>query len=126
MREFEKKQKFRNRLYSLPALALLLLVTIGMTRGAYNFIVKERESRREALALAAKVETLQKREEILMEESKKLRTEGGIEEEIKSKFNVARAGERVALIVDSEVGEVATTTEELPWWKRTWNAIIGR
>jgi len=65
------------------------------------------------------------REGVLSGEIDKLQTPSGIEEEIKSKFNVAKEGERVAVIVDRPE-DVATTTSEIkPWYKRLWDDIIS-
>lgn len=113
-------------MYSLPVLVVLLLMAVFISKGAYTILIKERQSAREAVALAEKIEVLADREEKLKYEVEKLETDRGIEEEIKSKFNVARAGEHVALIV--ERGEaLASTTQEAPsWWNRFWGGIIGQ
>lgn len=129
MRELEHRQKLKKRMYSLPVLGILLLVTIAIGRGAYALLVKERDSARDARLLAEKVQTLTLREKQLTDEIAKLNTEAGIEEEIKSKFNVARAGEHVAVIVDKPASTASTTPEKAPWWKRLYylfgDAIIG-
>ncbi len=126
MRELEHRQRLKRRLYSLPALVLLLIITVALVRGTYFLVLKERETAQEAEALALRAKSLAEREQTLLKETSKLGTESGVEEEIKSKFNVAREGERVAVIVDRPQLESATTTEDLPWWKRFWNAIISR
>lgn len=126
MREFENRQKIRRKLYSLPALAVLLLITLALSRGAYSLLVKERESAKEAENLALKLDALKDREKVLSEETVKLKTEAGIEEEIKSKFNVARAGEHVAVLVDSTPNATSSGEENQSWWMRMWNAIMHK
>lgn len=126
MRELEHRQRVRRRIYSLPALAVLALAAIFLTRGAYSLMMTERESRRDAELLVSKVEELRAREDVLLREIDKLTTEAGIEEEIKSKFNVARAGEHVAIIVDRPESEASSTPQKVSWWKSFLDAIIGR
>lgn len=113
-------------MYSLPVLLVLLVMAVLISKGAYTILVKERQSAREAVALAEKIEVLAQREEKLKYEVEKLETDLGIEEEIKSKFNVARAGEHVALIVERGEEATSTTEEEPSWWKRFWGGIIGQ
>ncbi|MBX4199166.1 septum formation initiator family protein [Candidatus Parcubacteria bacterium] len=125
MRELQKRQQLKRRLYSLPALGALFILTLALGKGAYDLVVKERQSARDSKLLAEKVATLTEREATLKAEIDRLRTDAGIEEEIKGKFNVAGAGEHVAIIVDRP--DTSTTTlEVLPWYKRAWDAIIGR
>jgi cell division protein FtsB len=126
MRELEHRQKMKRRLYSYPALGALVIMAIALGRGAYLMMEKERESSREAAALEANVLTLSSREAELKQEIEKLETPSGIEEEIKSKFNVAREGESVAIIVDPKALEATTTPEEESWFKRFLGGIISR
>ena len=126
MLELQRKQKLKRKIYSLPVLLGLLLIAIFTSRGAYIIMSKERGSSKEVMALGQKIGALAEREEKLKYEVDKLETDSGIEEEIKSKFNVARAGEHVALIVERQDGEASTTEEEPSWWKRFWGGIIGQ
>jgi len=126
MRELENRQKFRRRIYSLPALAVLLVVAIMLVKGAYSIMITERQSSKDARLLALEVAALADRQKVLEAEIEKLNTDEGVEEEIKSKYNVARAGERVAVIVDRPERDASTTPEDDPWWRGIWNAIIGR
>ena len=125
MRELQNRQKVKRRLYSLPALGGLLIITGFMGKGAYDLMIKERDSSRDATLLAEKVATLTDREAALKAEISNLQTAAGVEEEIKAKYNVASAGEHVAIIVDRP-SATDTPPEVLPWYKRAWDAIIGR
>lgn len=125
MRELELRQKFRKRIYSLPALLLLSLLTVVLIRAGYSIWMTERESAKEVDILREEVSILAKREGFLKGSIDKLNTDEGVEEEIKSKFNVARPGERVAVIVDPLETEATSTPLIRPWYKRIWDAIIG-
>ena len=126
MREFESKRRLKKRLYSLPVIVILLVLCVFSAKGAYIVLEKERESYKEAEALKLKFANLGDREKILRGEIDELGTKGGIEQEIKSKFNVALSGEHVALIVEEPSDEASTTTKDLHWWERLWDAIISR
>lgn len=125
MRELENKQRLRRRIYSIPALMVLLFITGAMIRGAYSILKTERITAREVAMMKESVETLTFRKDSLEGSIDRLQTEDGIEEEIKSKFNVARAGEKVAIIVDPPEPKATTTPDTDPWYKRLWHAIIG-
>ena len=112
-------------MYSTPTIVGLFIITIFLAKGAYSLLLTERKSAEKAEALALKVNSLTEREMFLKAEIARLHTEDGIEEEIKSKYNVAKPGELVALIVDTR-DRATTTEEEIPWWKRLWGAIIAR
>lgn len=115
----------KRRLYSLPVLLVLFVVMLACVRGAYLLMKKERQSARDARELQAKVVELGEREETLKAEIESLHTESGIEEEIKSRYNVAKPGELVAVIIDRDAA-TSTEPQRLPWYKRLWNAIIGQ
>jgi cell division protein FtsB len=126
MRELQNRQKLRRKMYSIPVLLFLLLVAVFTSKGAYNILIKERQSAKEVVVLSEKIGALAEREEKLKYEVETLETDSGIEEEIKSKFNLARAGEHVALIVEKGDIDASTTPEGGSWWKRFWGGIIGQ
>jgi len=64
------------------------------------------------------------RQKSLEEDINYLQTEEGIDEEIKERFNVSRAGEKVVIIVDPKPISTTTDNEGKIWYKRIWNAII--
>jgi cell division protein FtsB len=125
MRELQTRARWKRRMYSIPALIVLCIVTFALMRGAYALMVKERQSARDAELLRQKVSDLSAREVVLQAEIASLNTDAGIEEEIKSRYNVARVGEQVAVIVDRP-GATTTEPEAKPWYKRLWDAILSR
>ena len=69
--------------------------------------------------------TLVLRERELKEGIDRLKTEEGLKEEIKERFNVTQEGEQVAVIVDRKEVSSSTDSSVLPWYKRFWIAIMG-
>lgn len=62
---------------------------------------KERDTRLRRIEQREVLDELEGREESLREEIERLSTERGIEEEVRSKFEVGKEGEEVVIIVDN-------------------------
>ena len=86
---------------------------------------KERESAARTMVLEEKTATLVIREKELEEGITSIKTEEGIKNEIKEKFNVIQEGEWVAFIVDDRNVSTSTDGSRVSWYKRLWTAIIG-
>jgi len=124
MKELQRKHKIRRVLYSIPALILLLVLTIVLTRGAIRVMGKRLESAEYAKELEQRATALVLREQELEESIARLETEEGKEEEIRERFSVTQEGEYVAVIVDDRNASTTTVDTSLPWYKRLWDAII--
>ncbi len=124
MREFQRKQKNKRRLYSIPSLVVLCVVTFLLMRGALNVVEKERESNNRLKDSRIKMATLGMREQVLKENVIRLQTEEGIKDEIRERFNVTSEGEHIAVIIDDRSLSTSTNDTILPWYKRLWTAII--
>lgn len=124
MKELRKRQEFKSLLYSWPSLIVLVLITFFVAKGAVEIMAKERVNADRVDELTTQAEDLKSRQTKLNESIGRLSTEEGIIEEIRRKYNMARAGEKVAIIVDGE--QVVAEDEESPWYRKVWNAIIKR
>jgi cell division protein FtsB len=122
MKELRDKQKFKNALYSLPVLALAVIIVLLLGRGAGSVLMKERESARTLKALTEKNAALEARHEELKRTVARLGTEEGVMEEIRAKFNVTRPGEHLAIVVGAEAGAATDTPSAL---KRGWAWFLG-
>ena len=125
MRELQRKQKMRQRLYSLPSLIGLFIIAVLLAKGAVGVINKERESVLRSRELEEKATTLVQREEELKEGIARLETEEGIQEEIKERFSVIQEGEFVAVIVDDRRATSSEDDSGKAWYKKLWSAIMG-
>ncbi|MBX4206221.1 septum formation initiator family protein [Candidatus Parcubacteria bacterium] len=125
MKELRDKQKFKNALYSFPSLAILVVLAFLLARGAAGIVVKERESARTLEALQASNASLTARQESLEEDVARLRTDEGIVEEIRSKFNVTRPGEHLAIVVLEKSKATSTGAGAFAGWKRGWAWLVG-
>jgi len=101
MVDFQQKKKIRKVIYSRVTIFVLFVAVIFLTRSVYDIFTKERISA-ENLAMTQKdYSALEARQTTLKSDISRLNTQGGVEEEIRSKFSVAKPGETVVMIVDS-------------------------
>ncbi len=88
-------------------------------------VIETRKTREEHMKQTnVKVAMLALREQELKENIARLKTEEGINNEIREKFSVTQEGEYVAVIIDDKKTS-SSTDSALPWYKRFWFAIIG-
>ncbi len=125
MRELQRKQKIKQRLYSTPALAVFAILSLILMKGAAGVLLKAHQSSNDVVALEIKAVELTQQEERLTGEIHKLTTTAGIDEEIKQKFNVSAQGEHVAVIVDPEVDNNTTASTTRHWYRRIWDGILS-
>jgi cell division protein FtsB len=78
---------------------------------------KQRETAEKRQQLAQSLAELKQREASLESEIDRLRTQRGVEKEIRERFNVAREGERVMVIVnESDADKQQSEAGESSFW----------
>lgn len=112
MLDFQQKRKFRKVLYSRITIFLLLIVVIFLARAAYHIYATEKVSADNYAAVLKNYNDLKVREAMLGTQINKLNTESGQEEEIRSKFSVAKPDESVVMVINSTSGNPATSTNQ--------------
>lgn len=125
MEELRRKQKLKKRLYSWPALVLLVFITFIFVRGTYLVFQKKIESTRDVQALEAKKNSLDEEQAELTQNIASLKTDAGLEKEVKEKYNVALPGEHVVILVDPDSSSSATSTDGRAWYERLWSDILA-
>jgi cell division protein FtsB len=86
---------------------------------------KEKETSKKKELILAQIETLRSREKKLSDDIEKLKTEEGVEETIRDKFQVVKEGEKMVVIVD-EGKNVETSPDTIVphsfwgWVKKTF------
>jgi cell division protein FtsB len=119
-----EKRRLRRYLYSKPVIAVLLVLIGLLSTAVWNMYTKQRETAEKRAQLAQSLAELEQREASLESEIERLRTQRGVEKEIRERFNVAREGERVMVIVnESKPKETAQETEQNGFWSTVRNAI---
>ncbi len=113
MSEFNKKRPYRQFIYSPITLFFLLIILAVLLKAGWGVYQKERKSAEYLSRAQSELEKLTVRKNKLEESVEYMKTDKGIEAEIRSKFRVVREGEMVAVIVDNEPmknEKISTTT----------------
>lgn len=106
MLDVVQKRKIRNVAYNRVTLIVLVIITLFFLHSTWNVYQKKSESEQAMKVSAQNLATLEARDADLQAKMQSLQTDAGIEAEIRSKFNVAKAGENIVVVVDN----TATTT----------------
>ncbi|MEI6660063.1 MAG: septum formation initiator family protein [bacterium] len=97
----DKNQINQNKLWHSPiSLLIIFCILVIFAYNMIGLIQKEVETRKKKIVQLENIETLRTRQEELDANIAKLSTDEGIEETIRDKYQVAKAGESVVNIVD--------------------------
>ncbi len=122
MLDFKKKRKIKEILYSRVTIVLLFVVFAFSVSNAWDVYKKSSFASDNKKIAEDDLIALEERESNLVRKIDRLKTDMGVEEEIREKFGFVREGEEVVVIVDSseEKDENADsgfgTARE--WWKK--------
>lgn len=116
MLDIQQKRKFRGFLYHRATLGTLFLIVILALHSTWNVWQKNRESLVLKEGSVKRLEDLEKRNEELDMKINKLNTESGIEEEIRSKFSVAKNNENMVIILNEVDNKSTTTVKKQGFW----------
>ncbi len=114
MREFQVRHKIRNFLYSKGVAIILVVMIIFLGKATWGVFQKERESAENAVQSNRELTKLDDRKNLLEAEIGRLSTDEGVEEEIRSKYNVSKPGEHFLIIVDAATTSTSTDSVAEP------------
>ncbi len=116
--------KLKKIVYSWPILILLLIIVLLIGKSVWGVYKSEKISSDNKLLSEKKYEELEERSKLISSEIEMLKTEKGIETEIRDKFRVAKEGEQLAIIINSgENLEDKTAIKEEGFWTKIWNFL---
>lgn len=122
MFDFYEKRKIRQWLYSWPTVVLLVMVVGVLGHGVWGVYQQARQTRINKDRQSTHLRELEGRESALQEEIDRLNTERGVEAEIRQKYEVAREGEQVIVIVDTPDTANSAGGKETGGF---WSAFVG-
>lgn len=127
MLEFNKKKKLRKVLYSPFVLIVLSIVFVLLLRGVWGVYNKSKFSAENLLKDQGELSRLIEREKSLAASLDYLKTEQGIESEIRSKFRAVKDDEKLAVIIEDEKPVPASTTssEKRGFWHKVYAIMFG-
>jgi hypothetical protein len=106
-------------MYHKVTLGILCVITLVVLHSTWNVYKKKQESEEMKNLSFEHVQELRDRSSDLQAKIDRLSTQTGIEEEIRSKFSVAKGDENMVIVVDDEVNPAATSTKSGFWAKFT-------
>ncbi|HEY0220752.1 MAG TPA: septum formation initiator family protein [Candidatus Paceibacterota bacterium] len=121
MLDIQQKRKLRGVIYnkfSLIGLGLLVVFFIHSTWGVYQ---KKEESKRLVETSEENLNKLREREKDISSKINYLDTQDGLEEEIRSKFSVAKENESMVVVVQGNEKVATTTSEKMTFWQKIKN-----
>lgn len=121
MLDFQQKRKIRSVAYNRITLFILFILILIIGRSTWMVYRKERTSQDMKNVSLQNVEELRLRNDELTAKIARLETTPGVEEEIRSKFNVVKSEENMVVIVENEKDKVSTTSPEISLWQKIKN-----
>ena len=101
MMDFQQRRKIKNIVYSKLSFVILFIFIIFLVRANYDIYKKYQISSGDYQITKKEYDGLKSRRDMLDSEINRLKTDTGIEEEIRGKFNVAKPGETVVTIINN-------------------------
>ncbi len=123
MKEFQEKSKNKKKRKSKILLLFMAIIFISLSRGVVGTYSKERDSKIEMDRVAEEKRNLEGRYNIISEQSESLKSQIGIETEIRSKFDVVKDGEGVIIIVEKDIP--IPEEDKRGVLKRFWDSVTG-
>ncbi len=121
MSNFQNKKTQRNIFYSFPFLVFLAVILLFSIFGVVRFLIKMNETSKNRNIAENKVAELEKSKQKLTEDIESLKTDRGLEENIREKFGLAKEGEGLIVVVDDKNAEVPFPKPKGNWFTNLWN-----
>ena len=121
MLDISQKRKIRSVMYHKATLATLCLLVLLFAHSTWVVFQKKRASEELKNGSLQAVAILLARDTELKSRIDRLETEPGIEEEIRSKFTVAKNGENMVVVVEDAPTAMSTTTPDSGFLQKIWH-----
>ncbi|HAT68090.1 MAG: hypothetical protein A2481_02835 [Candidatus Yonathbacteria bacterium RIFOXYC2_FULL_47_9] len=127
MLPFQERKKFRKILYSKASILMLFVGFMLVSRGAWSVHQKAKIARIERDESVRILAELQERNTALEVSLERLKSDKGIEDEVRQKYAVARPGEEVVVVVDesSKKGKNGDEALQKSFWQRFISLFTG-
>ncbi len=120
MIDFQQKRQFKKIIYSKISFVVLFILVIFLCRSTYDIYKKYKLSFDGYTETKKEYEGLKARKDMLESEISKLNTDGGMEKEIRGKFNVAKPGETVVTVINSSSSVTGINNSNKGFWSNLW------
>lgn len=103
MFDFHEKRKIKAILFSRITLVVLLVPIVFLGFSVFDLLQKEREVSKRRIEREGELHRLHERAAVLEAKVEMLKSDRGIEAEIRDRYDVAKEGETVVVILEKEV-----------------------
>jgi len=121
MLDIQQKRKLRTLMYHRITLVVLALVVAVFLHSTWAVYSKKEESKLLMNSSKESLVKLKDRESQLSDKISRLDTEEGIEEEIRSKFSVAKDNEAMVVVVEGSEKATSSGKEKQSFWQKVKN-----
>lgn len=119
---FQERKKIRKIMYSKVSLLILFVILLVVGKGAWNVHKKAEIARSERDIALRYITQLETRNSEVRASLEHFKSDSGIEEEVRQKFDVALSGEEIIKIVDDDVKKGKNS--EVVNKKSLWQHIV--
>ncbi len=119
MLEFQRKRKTQKFIYSYFSIAILIIVIFLLAKSVFGLYGKAQASIDARKKSEHEYKELSSRYDYVKGEIERLRTEEGIEEEVREKFSVVKPGEKLIVLVAGAA--VPKVEEEKGFFKKIFD-----
>ena len=117
MKSFQKNNRLSDVMQSKTSLVILGIIILVFAYSMFSFLNKMIETSKNKKIVQDKIAELQKSKEKLNLDINKLKTEKGVEENIREKFGLAKDGENMILVVDDQTNkQTEQKAEAVSFW----------
>lgn len=125
MIDFQQKRKIRSVAYHKATLIILSILVLIFAHSVWGVYQKKRESEEMKNISLQNTKELRLRDEDLKMKIERLGTQTGVEEEIRSKFNVVKDGEKIVVIVEDQSSGLSASSSVTGFWQKIWDFFIA-
>ena len=112
MLAFQDKRRIRQIIYSRAMIVFLAVVFGSFAWASFHMYGKESDTREKRNIALNEEKVLGEKQSDLLTRLERLKTDRGIEEEIRKKFRVVKEGEGVIIVVDQSAAAAAGAASE--------------
>lgn len=124
MRELKEKRRIRKLLFSRITIAILVVVFLLVTSATWSVFGKYRETQTNDRNAQKNLTVLEEREIDLKKEIENLKTEKGIEKEIRENFGFVKDGEEIVIIVEPQwVTQKGNESYRGSFFAKIWSSV---
>ena len=132
MADYQQRREIRearDRLSRLLLSPLAIIVTFAVclliARSTWEVYKKERHASDRAADEERSRDELLAQKQRLLSDIARLGSRRGVEEELRTKYDVAKPGERVIIVVENEAVATTTATSTPSFGERFWSMVRG-